>query len=131
MAWAGARWWAEEVVLHLIRWDEGVPCLPPSKAGDPVRVTVVGGAEEIRRSLSLPMCAGEEAVLKAIERLAESQPVKNGRDAQFNFYPPSRFKSFRCISPEQYAAEVGEVQAALETRLDPYTCTGASATYVP
>lgn len=94
MTWAGAPWMKEEVVLYLIRWDERASRLPPingNKAG-PLRVTVVGGVEEMHRSLSLPMCAGEEDVLKAIARLAESQPVKKGK-WRAHFHPPSRFKS--------------------------------------
>lgn len=102
----------------------------PRKLTTP-RITVVGGAYELRTVVGLPSKATDEEFCTALDRIALGMMDAKGW-ADYLGLPRhsicARWRQhLRFLSPSEYAAEVGAAQAALETQRDPY---GPPAVYI-
>jgi hypothetical protein len=79
-------------------------------------ITIVGGDEAIRMALGLPPTASPEELW---DDLDSRDRAGTGRSCWYQY--------MRFLTPEEYLAEVGAEQVALETQEDP---TGPPAVYL-
>jgi hypothetical protein len=93
-------------------------------------ITVVGGLETCSRFLGVAAAEQEDlgaAIRAAIKNRVELLPRGGQQDDVWT--PDESFSWLRFLTPDEYAAEVGALQVALETRRDPYK--DAPAVYLP
>lgn len=96
--------------------------IPPTDETDTrsAGLTIVGGGQECRRAMGLDASASDDMVRAVIDKRGDvvfRSPVAEWRHG------------IRLVSPDEYVREVGEVQAALETRSNPYA--DGPAEYLP
>jgi hypothetical protein len=132
-----------EVTIHLLGGEGTLHSGTSVMFVAPLRVTIVGGREEICRSLGITVDVEQQDLVAAVERATRAhldaakerhkQCPGHAQHAAAGFECgadlPTTIVSLRLLSPQEYAAEVGETQVALETKANPYT--GAPAVYLP
>jgi hypothetical protein len=130
----------EKIVIHLLRHGEVLSPAPVAKAStavvdqllalpfswDPSQghpspaVTVVGGSQECRLSVGLTPTASDDDFHSALDQMARTSSKANRWLAATSAPHDEIYSHWRAhlrfLSPEQYLAEVGAAQVALETQ---------------
>jgi hypothetical protein len=111
------------LAVHLLhgkggRWDVQ-PLEKRRPLDQPLVVIIVGGAAEIRQMMKLPPTASEDELYAALDA---ADMCSEGRNLSWGRY-------IHLVTPQEYLAEVGAEQVALETKVDPYS--GPPAVYLP